>query len=210
MGANNRSKSLLGVVAIPLTGLLFLLIGLLPGGQVGGLTIAAAEQPAARRTPTPIPAISRAIPLTTTTPTPTIMPTPTATTLLSITVEVVPAATLVAYGAPLTVAVAVRDESVGCQYPLYDLTLRQAGDGAPLFRHDSPAVLGPPGPHTAVYRLTAIAPGVITFMATAYGEVNCGQGWQWHYETGASGPVTVTTPAGFALLPFIYAADDKR
>ncbi|HMN30405.1 MAG TPA: hypothetical protein PKE45_19800, partial [Caldilineaceae bacterium] len=99
---------------------------------------------------------------------------------------------------------------VGCQYPLYELTLRQNGNTAPLFRHDSPAVLGPPGPHTAVYSLTAIASGVVTFTGQAYGEINCGQGWQWHYETGASSPVTVTAPPGLALLPFIYAADDKR
>lgn len=209
MHTRRFSEMLFGVIVVALTGLFLLVIGLPSRGQEYGLIASAAEQSDVRGTPTPISAINRSTPLTTTTPTPSETPTETPTGFLSVTVDVMPAATLVPYGAPLTVAVVIRDESEGCQFPILDLTLSQEGENAPLFRYDSPAVLQAPG-STGMYTLTATAPGVVIFAAEAYGEINCGDAWVWHYERGYSGPVTVSAPAGFALLPLVFAAEEQR
>jgi len=69
--------------------------------------------------------------------------------------------------------------------------LSQQGDTS--FRFDSPAKVGPPVAQQTVYTLTALAPGTTTLAASAYGERNCGDGWQWTYVNGAATLLTVTT-----------------
>jgi hypothetical protein len=66
---------------------------------------------------TPTPPLRSRTPVTT--------PVPSPTPYLSVTVEVTPARYLMRVGDPLTVTVTIRNESEGCQYPIFDLTLRQ-------------------------------------------------------------------------------------
>lgn len=118
-------------------------------------------------------------------------PTATPAAVFSVTVEVVPARTHLAVGETLTVVVTIDNHSLGCQYPVFDLTLSQQGGDAPIFDFLSPPVVGPPVYATTWYTLSAALSGTITLGATAYGERNCGDGWIWTYVAGESVPVTV-------------------
>lgn len=138
-------------------------------------------------------------PQLTATPTTTVTPQPTG--VFSVTVAVLPAATQVASGELLTVTVQIDNHSSGCQYPVYDLTLSQANTA--IFTPITPLVVGPPVDAVTVYTLTASLPGSVRFHASAYGERNCGDFWQWHYVNGVSVPVTVTGEAQSSFLPLI-------
>ncbi len=107
----------------------------------------------------------------------------------------------IAIGDTISAVVTVENQSIGCQYPVYDLTLSQPGDT--LFRFDSPATVGPPVAAQTVYTLTALAPGTATLTASAYGERNCGNGWQWAYVNGDSAPVTIVSALMQLYLPYI-------
>ena len=127
--------------------------------------------------------------MVTLTPTPTVTPIPVPT--FDVRVNIALPKLSISVGETITVVVTIENRSVGCQYPVYDLTLSQ--QGATIFRFDSPTVVGPPVSAQTVYTLTAITPGVATLHATAYGERNCNDFWQWSYVTGDSAALTVTT-----------------
>jgi hypothetical protein len=104
-------------------------------------------------------------------------------------VNVAPAASEVAIGETLVVTVSV-DVVQGCQFPIYELTLRPS---APVFAYTSPLThtVGPPVGNPFAYTLTAVEAGTVTFEAVAYGERNCNDYWNWQYLNGGSGPVRV-------------------
>lgn len=121
------------------------------------------------------------------TPTPTFTATP--NPIFDVRVIVTLPKTTIQVGEIITAVVTIDNRSVGCQYPVYDLTLSQ--QGATIFRFDSPPVVGPPVYTQTIYTLTAITTGTGTLQATAYGERNCGTGWQWTYVNGSSPQLTV-------------------
>lgn len=120
------------------------------------------------------------------TPTPTFTATP--NPIFDVRVTVTLPKTAIQVGEMITALVTIDNRSVGCQYPVYDLTLSQ--QGATIFHFDSPPVVGPPVSAQTVYTLTAINSGTATLNASAYGERNCGNGWQWTTVNGNSAPVT--------------------
>jgi hypothetical protein len=92
--------------------------------------------------------------------------------------------------------------SNGCYYPIYDLTLRQTGDDAPIFKPETETVgTGVSNPFT--FTLRAVSPGTVTFEALAYGERYCGDYWNWTYVGGASMPVTIWQHIHRVYLPGI-------
>ena len=135
------------------------------------------------------PAAPQLTPTPSLTPSPTFTPSPIPTGVFDVLATVQVSSTTIQVGDTITVTVTVENRSVGCQYPIYDITLRQEGDT--VFRFDSPEVLGPPGPNPAHYTLTAIRGGTVTLTALVYGERNCDGFWQWTYVYGHSGPLTV-------------------
>lgn len=132
---------------------------------------------------------------TTNTPTPTITPTrhapplPTGEHHFDVRVYVVSSAAVVYVGETITVTVTVDNQSVGCIYPIYTLTLSQLGNA--LFHFDSPAMVAEPLEEQTIYTLTATAPGVVALQATADGEQFCGAAWQRSAINGSTYPVTV-------------------
>lgn len=140
--------------------------------------------------PTPLPTCTPGGSMPTHTPTPTITSTPSPVFDVRVNVEV--SQTTVEVGETITALVTIDNQSIGCQYPVLDLTLSQQGDT--IFRFDSPAVVGPGVSAQTLYTLTAINPGVTILHASAYGERNCGNGWQWTYANGVS-PVITSTDA---------------
>lgn len=132
-------------------------------------------------------------------------PTATATPVSSFAVAVTVALSqpTIAVGDTISAVVTIENQSIGCQYPVYDLTLSQPGDT--LFRFDSPSTVGPPVAAQTVYILTALASGTTTLTASAYGERNCGNGWQWTYVNGDSAPLTVVPALVQLYLPYIQA-----
>jgi len=143
---------------------------------------------------------------TTATATATATAQPTPTPIFSVTVQVTPTSLEVLNYQPLTVTVAIKNHSVGCQYPVYDLTLRQSSSGSPIFTFTSPAVVGPGVGEITIYTLTAQATGAVTLTASAYGEQNCGSGWFWHYVNGTSPLITVREPPAQLYLSPIHAS----
>lgn len=125
------------------------------------------------------------------TPTSTLTPTPTVAPTFAVRVHVTLPQTTIQLGATITAVVTIENRSIGCQYPVYDLTLSQQGSS--VFQFNSPTVVGPPVAAQSVFTLTAITPGVTTLHAVAYGERNCDGFWQWTYVEGDSVPLTVTT-----------------
>jgi len=79
-------------------------------------------------------------------------------------------------------------------FPIYELTLNQRGDDAPIFEYVNPptAQVGPPVGNPFTYTLTAVDTGTIHFGALAFGERYCGDYWNWTYLGGMSGPITVS------------------
>lgn len=158
--------------------------------------------------PTQTPTSTR-VPTRTTTPwptyTPTAMPLPTIPTLpttpahFDVRVYVAAPTAAIHVGATIAVVVTVDNRSVGCDYPLYELTLNQLG--APIFRFDSPATVTAPLANQTIYTLTAVTPGVVALQAIAYGESFCGDFWQWRYVNGSTYPVTVSPAAPATALP---------
>jgi hypothetical protein len=110
----------------------------------------------------------------------------------SVTVSVLPGMAQLMVGEELAVSVNIENQSVGCQYLTYDLTLNQFGQDAPIFTYLSRQQIGPPVFSPSSFRLLANRPGVVTLSALAYGERNCGNdGWGWVYNEGNSVPVVV-------------------
>lgn len=125
----------------------------------------------------------------TATPLPTVPTLPTAPAHFDVRIYVTAPTAAIHVGETISVVVTVDNQSVGCSYPLYELTLNQLGD--PIFRFDSPATVTAPFDRQTVYTLTAVTPGVIALQAIAYGESFCGDFWQWRYVNGSTYPVTV-------------------
>jgi len=152
---------------------------------------------------------STKVPTRTTTPWPTATPTatplptvptlPTAPPHFDVRVYVAASTAAIHVGETISVVVTVDNQSVGCSYPLYELTLNQLGDS--IFRFDSPAIITAPLDRQTVYTLTAVTPGVVALQAVAYGESNCGESWQWRYVNGSTYPVTVIPPAPATVTP---------
>ncbi|MCE7982438.1 MAG: choice-of-anchor D domain-containing protein [Caldilinea sp. CFX5] len=134
----------------------------------------------------------------TATPLPTVPTLPTTPARFDVRVYVA-APTTIHVGETMKVVVTVDNQSVGCSYPLYELTLSQLGD--PIFRFDSPATVTAPLDSQTVYTLTAVTPGIIALQAIAYGESFCGDFWQWRYVNGSTYPVTVIPPATVTPTP---------
>jgi hypothetical protein len=111
--------------------------------------------------------------------------------------------TAIGVGETITIAVTVDNQSVGCDYPLYELTLSQLGD--PIFRFDSPTTVTAPLEWQTVFTLTAVTPGIVALQAIAYGESLCGDFWQWRYVNGSTYPVTVILPAPATATPTVTA-----
>jgi hypothetical protein len=106
-----------------------------------------------------------------------------------------------------TISVTVRFDynlAPGCSYPLYDVTLEPVPNDPQLVRFETPARIGPPGPNPAPYTLTAIAAGTLKLRGLGYGEINCGNGWQWSYRMGESSEITIS-PATTQYLPQVMA-----
>lgn len=135
-------------------------------------------------TPTPIASL-------TPTPLPTDLPTEQA--LFDVRVYVAAPTTAIHVGETITVVVTVDNRSIGCVYPVYELTLSQLGE--PLFRFDSPTTVNAPIGVQTVYTLTATTTGVIALQGVAYGESSCGEVGQWRYVNGSTYPVIVIPPA---------------
>ena len=116
-------------------------------------------------------------------------------------VHVTPSVTNVTVGGVIAVTVTTNVGS-RCAFPIYDVTLEQS---EPLFVHTDPpsSVIGPPGPNTAVYRLTAVRPGQVVFAAKVYGERQCGGVLAWEYVQGSAEPVSVSYGWRTLALPFV-------
>ncbi len=166
--------------------------------------------PSPTRTSTHTPTITRT-PTSTYTPTATATSTPTRTStaiptstriitpippgehIFDVRVYVVAPAAVIQVGEQITVAVTIDNRSIGCIYPIYDLTLSQLGN--PIFHFDSSAIVGAPVGNSTIYTLTATTTGSVALQASAYGERYCGDFWQWTYVNGSTSPVTVINPA---------------
>jgi len=131
-------------------------------------------------------------PTATPTPTPTATSSPTTEPHFDVRVSVHARLHAIQVGETISVTVTIENRSVGCLYPVYELTLSQLGDA--VFRFDTPATVGPPVAAQTVYTLTAIAPGSATLQVVAYGERHCGDAWEWSTVNGATGPISVTAP----------------
>ena len=112
---------------------------------------------------------------------------------------------VVAFGEELLVTIDL-DVVEGCQYPVFEISLYQDGDDAPLFTYiDPPAtVVGPPVSFPFTYRLLAVNSGQITLRAQTYGERNCNDFWAWTY-LGSSMPITVSGSTSRTYLPLLTA-----
>lgn len=151
--------------------------------------------PTATVTPSPTAFITPTV-TSTATSLPTLTPTPATNFDVAVTIQLSDATIQV--GDPITALVTIDNRSIGCQYPVYDLTLSQQGDT--VFRFDSPAVITAPG-NQALYTLTALNPGTASLHASAYGERYCGDFWQWTYVNGNTDPVTVIAPPTLTATP---------
>jgi len=132
-----------------------------------------------------------AVPLLTATPsqTPTTQPTFWATAEVTTSDTVLVVGEVVSVTTSLTIA-------PGCVFPVYDITLTQLGDDAPIFDPES-IVVGPPAPMPQTITFTAVTTGTINFRAWIFGERNCGDYWNWAYVSGVSDAVFVQAiPAG--------------
>jgi hypothetical protein len=98
------------------------------------------------------------------------------------------AASSVKVGETLLLTAVTENNSTGCQYPLYEISLQERPPGK--FEFVSPQVIGPPGVSPATFEVRPLEPGTWELFAQAYGEKNCGEGWQWEYVT--SPPVVIT------------------
>lgn len=135
-------------------------------------------------------------------PTSTPTPTPTPTRYFSVTTEVLPERAALKFAEVLTVTVLVHDESQGCGYLVFDITLSERGEDAPIFEFLSPQTVGPPVLMPAAFTLKAKTSGEVAFFARVYGETNCGGGWSWIPAPGLSEPVTVESERSF--LPVVF------
>jgi hypothetical protein len=134
-------------------------------------------------------------------------PTPPIPPVFTATMYVVPNQSLGNIDDTFYVRVAI-EVSQGCVYPIYDLTLRQAGDDAPIFDPDTETV-GPGVANPYTFTLHAISPGTVTFEALAYGERNCGDYWNWRYVGGASTPVTILPHLNRVYFPFAWREESR-
>lgn len=91
-------------------------------------------------------------------------------------------------GETLILNVLVENQSAGCQYPLYEVSIQEQQVGG--FEFVTPQVIGPPGETPAQFEVRAIQVGEWGLFGQAYGEKNCGEGWQWQYV--GSEPITIS------------------
>lgn len=171
-------------------------------GAVEAPAVTAAPTPSLIPTPTATPSHTltpTASPTATATPLPTVPTLPTTPAHFDVRVYVTAPTAAIHVGATIAVVVTVDNQSVGCDYPLYELTLSQLGD--PIFRFDSPATVTAPLANQIIYTLTAVTPGVVALQAIAYGESFCGDFWQWRYVNGSTYPVTVSPAVPATALP---------
>lgn len=144
--------------------------------------------------------------------TPTITPSPSPTSVpFSATLTITTDNETVTFAEELEVTVEL-DVVEGCRYPVFELTLFQIGDDAPLFVHiDPPAsIVGPPMTFPVTYRLRAIRPGQITLRAQTFGERNCNDYWNWRYLNSNHLPITVKGGTLQVYIPFQYVAENSN
>jgi len=115
-------------------------------------------------------------------------PGPPEETSFDVQVHLQAAATVVKVGETLLLTATTENNSVGCQYPLYEISLQERDPGS--FEFVSPQVIGPPGESPASFEVRPRQAGTWELFARAYGEQNCGGGWQWQYVT--SQPIALT------------------
>lgn len=119
---------------------------------------------------------------------PSAYPAPPEGTSFVVQVRLEAASTEVKVGDTLALTAVTENNSTGCQYPLYEISLRESQPGK--FEFISPQVIGPPGVSPASFEVRPLEAGTWELVAYAYGEKNCGDGWQWQYVT--SPPVVIT------------------
>lgn len=110
-------------------------------------------------------------------------------------------------GQPIFIRVFL-DITPGCQYPVYELELKETGGDRPLFDYVRPPTdtVGPPVAMPYTYWLQARTPGLTTFEARAYGERNCDDYWNWTYVYGDPERVEVRPWPHQAWLPAVTGA----
>lgn len=143
-------------------------------------------------------------PSPTPTKTPTLTPTPTATPVFSAALLLDPQSDTLHVGETLTMTVDL-EVAAGCQYPIFELALNQAGGETPIFAHLVPATGIITGPISlpSVWTFQATRPGTATFDARSFGEQFCGMAWIWHYENASSEPVSVVPWLFQAYFPTV-------
>lgn len=93
----------------------------------------------------------------------------------------------------------------GCQYPVFELKLKQADGEAPIFSHIDPPgdiITGPLSP-PVTWTFRADRPGAATFEAQSFGERYCGDYWNFLYLTAKPKVVTITNGTYVHWLPTI-------
>jgi hypothetical protein len=123
----------------------------------------------------------------------------------SATLSVLPSQSQVNVGETLVVTCSL-SVSEGCSFLIYDLSLQQRGDDAPVLMYVSPPThtVGPPVGSPFSYQLTAVSTGTVILRGQAYGERNCGYGYSWSYICGRPEPVQVRQWLYRIRLPVIY------
>ena len=117
------------------------------------------------------------------------------TPVFSATLSLAPSSTVLQVGDILTVTAGLT-VAAGCQYPVFELTMRQTGGGTPIFSHVEPpgdTITGPAKlPSAWTYR--AMQPGEATFWGETFGERYCNDFWNWHYEYAHTEAIRVIGP----------------
>ncbi len=142
------------------------------------------------------------------TPTPTISPSPTPPPVFSATVMVVPDKTLGIISDTITARVTMRVRQ-GCAYHLYNLTMRQTGEDAPIFAPETETV-GPGISFPYTFTLRAVTTGTVTLNGRAYGEKAICGCMMWVYVNGFSLPVTIVDHIHRVYVPvMLYVGDPE-
>lgn len=92
-------------------------------------------------------------------------------------------------GESLSLSASLDNQSVSCQYPLFEIALLIETEG--ILEIVGEPVVGPPGQNPTVFEVRALQPGETRLLARAYGEKNCGDGWQWQYVSSEPLKITV-------------------
>jgi hypothetical protein len=128
---------------------------------------------------------------------------PPVTPVFSATLSLNPSDIILQVGDMLTVT-ADLSISAGCQYPIFELLLRQTDGETPVFAHVEPPthIITGPIQLPSAWTFRATQPGAATFSAQTFGERYCNDFWNWQYVYGASETIHVIGPYRL-FSPFI-------